>query len=64
MSTFEVFYTYCVDASTVIEAEDSEAAEVIAETAWKKGDATREKLQDFSDFEILNVKKINTLKVS
>lgn len=62
MNKYEVFYTYCVDASTIVEAEDSELAETLAEQAWRKGDATREKLQDFSDFEILNCKKINPLK--
>lgn len=58
MNKYEVFYTYCVDASATIEAEDSEAAEILAEAAWKKGDGTNEKLQDFSDFEILNTKKL------
>jgi hypothetical protein len=62
MQRFEVFYTYCIDASTVVEADDSEAAEVLAEQAWKKGDCSKEKLQDFSDFEILNTKKLLPLK--
>ena len=60
MNKYEVFYTYCVDASSIIEAEDSEIAETMAEEAWKKGDGTREKLQDFSDFEILNTKKLSS----
>lgn len=64
MSKFEVFYTYCIDASTIVECETQEEAEAFAEAAWRKGDSTKEKLQDFSDFEVLNCKKINPLKTS
>lgn len=64
MNKYEVFYTYCVDASTVVEAESPENAEAAAEAAWKKGDCTRERLQDFADFEILHTKKLSVLKVS
>lgn len=62
MNKYEVFYTYCIDASTTIECDTPEEAEALVEAAWRKGDATKEKLQDFSDFEVLNCKKLNPPK--
>lgn len=54
---FEVTYTYCIDASMVVEAETPMEAETIVEKTWKSGDATKEKVSDVADFEVLNVRK-------
>jgi hypothetical protein len=54
---FEVTYTYCVDAIMVVEADSPEAAEAEVERLWTGEDVSKEKPLDFTDFEVLGVRK-------
>ena len=56
---WEVFYTYCVDASVRVDAESEyEAVQKVYE-AWENEstEVTKPKTLDYSDFEVLYAKK-------
>jgi hypothetical protein len=56
---WEVFYTYCVDASVRVDAESEQEAMDKVSEAWEKGEGevTKPKTLDYSDFEVLYAKK-------
>lgn len=59
MRRYEVFYTYCVDASVRVDAESEEEAVDKVTEAWENEDikVTKPKTLDYSDFEVLYAKK-------
>lgn len=57
MNKYEVYYTYCVDASMVVDADSPQDAEIKVEQMWSEGKVAKEKLADVADFEILNVRR-------
>lgn len=56
---YEVFYTYCVDASVRVDANSEAEAIAIVTAGWLTGDedVSSPKTLDYTDFEVLYAKK-------